>query len=198
MKSELALLTDQFRQVYEKDPWYGTSVKAILDSLSPAVVFDPPAPNVHSIAELVAHVMSWRRFLQNRLTSDSVYIPAQEETFDWRKIANNQANAWEELREQLDLNQQQLLELLEQKDDSLLDQSVAAKPYTFRYLIHGVLHHDIYHLGQISLINRMYQEQDKAGNKQTRPFSLFNIFKSFREKTSSHHVFSYEELSLLK
>ena len=156
MKSELTLLTEQFRQVYEKDPWYGASVKTVLDSLSPAVVFDPPAPNVHSIAELVAHVINWRRFLLSRLESDTTSVPRQEETFNWEKVTSHRSDAWDELKEQLDLTQQQLSELLAQEDDSLLDRPVAAKPYIFRYMINGVLQYDIYHLGQIAFINRMY------------------------------------------
>lgn len=198
MKSELNLITDQFRQVYEGDPWYGTPVKTILDSIPSAAVFDPPAPNVHSVAELTAHIINWRRFLLKRLEGDAEFLPDQEETFEWKTIARNPPDTWEALKKQLADDQQRLLRLLEQQDDALLDQPVAAKPYTFGYLIRGVLQHDVYHLGQISFINRLYQERDGLDVPGKERASLLDIFNFFRGRGHSHRYFSYGDLSLLK
>lgn len=116
---------------------------------------------MHSIAELAAHMISWRTFAQRRLKGDTGYLPEQEETFDWRQYASDKKSAWDAMRNQFGTNQHQLLSLLDQRDDSLLEREVTGKPYTFRYLLTGLIQHDVYHLGQIVYIQRLFEEQNR-------------------------------------
>jgi hypothetical protein len=48
---------------------------------------------------------------------------------------------------------------VEQQTDDLLDKQVAERDYNFRKLFHGVLQHDVYHLGQIAYIVKMLRKQ---------------------------------------
>lgn len=54
----------------------------------------------------------------------------------------------------LDDEHHRLIVALERPDDSLLTKEVAGRKYNFRYLLHHIVHHDIYHLGQITLLKK--------------------------------------------
>jgi len=51
--------------------------------------------------------------------------------------------------------QNELINLLEKQQESLLEKSVSERTYNFRKLLQGLIQHDIYHLGQIAYIKKM-------------------------------------------
>lgn len=181
--SELNRIINQLDQAFDKDPWYGKSISTILDSVDPDLAFDPPEPGVHSIAELVTHIITWREFAEKRLAGDTNYLLGQEESFQWQQRFPERSDAWNLLRSQLSDGHQNLLSLLHQNDDSLLDQPVAGKPYNFRYLLNGIIQHDLYHIGQISLIRKMLETK----NTPNPGFLKY-----------SYRIFPYQKLSRQK
>ncbi|MBK9490065.1 MAG: hypothetical protein IPO07_15790 [Haliscomenobacter sp.] len=56
--------------------------------------------------------------------------------------------------QQFEDSQLQLLEQLEQTDDSRLEQVVEGRNYSYYVMLHGLIHHDVYHLGQIVLLRK--------------------------------------------
>lgn len=197
MKTELNFLSEQLEKIYKGDPWYGAPIKTQLQSFPVAHAFDHPTVKLHCAAELVAHIIAYRQFLQKRLEHDDDFIPDQENTFNWKVINKKQSEAWQTLRDQLENNQQQLLGLIAQQDDVLLDEPVSGKPYDFRYLIHGIIQHDIYHMGQISYINRFYEEQKKTDIKIHKS-SLVPDHPVRPTKEDAYKQFSYEALAYSK
>jgi uncharacterized damage-inducible protein DinB len=61
---------------------------------------------------------------------------------------------WPEGLRMLDESQERLLAVLQQQDDSILNNVVKERNYNYRKLITGVIQHDIYHLGQIAYLNK--------------------------------------------
>lgn len=181
--SELASIINQLDQAVNKNPWYGNSISNILESVDSDFAFNPPAPGIHSIAELTAHIITWREFAEKRLQGDDQYLPDQEESFNWKKRYPEQDEAWIFLRQQLTNSQYNLLALLHQNDDCLLERKVSGTSYSYRFLLNGILQHDLYHIGQISLIEKMHQGKQLSNPK----FPDYN-----------YRLFSFENLSLTK
>lgn len=181
--SELASIINQFDQVFDNDPWYGNSIDTILGSVDPDIVLDAPAPGIHSIAELVSHMITWREFAEKRLQGNDQYLPDQKESFSWRKQYPERDKAWVFLRQQLATGQRNLLTLLHQSDNCLLDLKVPGTSYSYRDLLNGIIQHDLYHIGQISLIGKMHQGRQLSNPK----FPDYN-----------YRLFSFENLSLIK
>lgn len=179
------IIKKQLTVTYDGDPWYGPSIKTVLESIDPGCAYDSPGNGVHSIAELVAHMISWRAFTERQLRGEADHQPGQEETFDWRQFSSDKKIAWDTMRKRFGANQQQLLMLLDQRDNSLLEQIVAGKSYTFRYLLNGLIQHDIYHLGQVVYIQRVLEEQ----NRKRPTGGLFRY---------SYKIFPFENLALQK
>ncbi len=152
-------IKNELDHIYGDDPWYGGSIKAVLDSLNPTFAFHSPGYGMHSVAELVAHMISWREFAEQRLAGNNEYLPDQEQTFNWKRFSPKKKMAWEIMKNRLQSNQQALLGKLEQADNSLLHRKVPGKPYTFYYMLMGILQHDVYHLGQIVYIHKLLNKK---------------------------------------
>ncbi|TAN11082.1 MAG: DinB family protein [Chitinophagaceae bacterium] len=154
MTKEISILIGEMNDIYKGDPWYGESMREILEDVNPKIVFDHPLPDAHCIAELLSHIIAWRRLVVRRLQGDDTFSVNQTESFNWKLIDDNPATAWESLMQILDDEHRRLILALEQSDDSLLDKEVAGRKYNFRHLLHHIVHHDIYHLGQITLLKK--------------------------------------------
>lgn len=178
-------IKEQLAIVFDGDPWYGSSITTVLESVDPGRVFDLPGNGMHSIAELVAHMITWREFTERRLREDGDYLPEQEQSFDWQRFSGEKKRVWKIMIERLNANQQNLLTLLDQHDDTLLARTVAGKPYTFHYLLTGLLQHDLYHLGQIVYIQKL------LGRKQEK-FFQGNIPRY------NSRIFSFEHMAQQK
>lgn len=179
------IIKKQLTLIYDGDAWYGPSIKATLKSVELRCVYNSPRASLHPIAELVAHMISWRTFVVRRLNGDASFLPEQEDTFDWRQFSTDKNKAWDAMRKQLGNNQHQLLRLLDQYGDSILEQEVAGKPYTFHYLLTGLIQHDVYHLGQIVYIQRLLEEENCD-------------HPTGRMLKYSYKIFPFEKLALLK
>ena len=151
-QSKLKRFIDKLEEVYQGDPWYGNAIKKDIDKVDPRLVFHKPLAQAHCIAELLAHMISWRELLLFKLQEDAAFAVKQETSFDWSRFDPNPETAWHTLTKTLDDNQRKIIALLQSADDGLLDQKVPDRIYTFRYLIEGIIEHDVYHQAQIVLL----------------------------------------------
>lgn len=161
MRDKIELLTGKIEKVYSGNPWYGNSIKSVLKDIDPKTAFTKAARNVHTIAELVAHIIAWREFVISKIKGDSDFKITQKLSFDWKRIDRNEKTAWKNLLNALEKNQHEILTTLKKLDDDFLELHVSRRRYNIEFLIEGGIQHDIYHLGQISLLKKMIK-----GNKK--------------------------------
>ncbi len=158
-KTEIRKLIRSLKSVYSGSPWYGDAIRNKTGDITPEQAFNRPLVQAHTIAELITHMIAWRRLLVKRLQGDDVFSVKQKDSFDWRRIDDIPATAWDNLLKTLDHNQQQLISELKKRDDAFLNRKVAKRKYSYRVLITGIIQHDIYHLGQIALLKKASNSQ---------------------------------------
>lgn len=158
MQNRIIGLKKKFKTIYDGSPWYGDSIKSILKKIDHEKALVKADENTHSIAELVSHMIAWREFMLKRLKGDNHFDVSQENSFDWKRIDSNKKTAWQSLFKALGKNQQEILSSLEKLDDDFLESPVAKRKYKMSYLIEGVIQHDLYHIGQISLLFKLHKE----------------------------------------
>lgn len=148
MKTEIQKISDILRHSFEKNAWHGPTVMEVLMSMDERMV-NKKIKTTHSIIELVGHMTSWRIFVTERLlgnegfeVNDELNFPVSE---SWLKTVNA-----------LMESQQKLLHALEQFPADRLHEVVPNRPYKFFTMVHGIIHHDLYHLGQIVLIKKIH------------------------------------------
>src|SRR5690606_27642023 len=132
---------NRFREVYDGTPWYGENIVSKLNDLTEALAFTRPREDVHSVAELVAHMTYWRQSLISRLNHDTSFKASVESEDNWRDPALLRADGWERVRANFDASQQALVEALSGQTDAILATEYA-KGHTIEYLIQGVIDHD--------------------------------------------------------
>jgi uncharacterized damage-inducible protein DinB len=142
---------DQLNRVYHGDNWVEESYEGKLNALPEKDAFTPPAPSVHSVAEIVWHCIYWRNVNLQRLLGNNAYRDETLDRLNFLPLEELKQKGWKTLLQELKDTQQELLEMLKDKTDDFLEDTY--KPgYTFDFLIEGTVQHDYYHLGQIGLV----------------------------------------------
>lgn len=145
---EIQRIISLLRQTFEKDAWHGPSVMEGIADIS-AEQASGRLPNTHSIIEIVAHMTVWRTYVLKKLEGDAGYTVADEMNF-------RPAAEWAQTVNQLKESQATLLTALEKFPEEKLHEAVGGVTTgrTYYQLLHGIIHHDVYHTGQILLIKK--------------------------------------------
>jgi len=147
MKTEVQKLGDILRHTFEKNAWHGQAVMEVLNSIDEHIVHKK-LNSTHSIIELVAHITAWRIFVIEELSGNTNYKVSEEMNFP-------AIESWQEAITGLIVSQEKLLTSLEKFPDERLSEKVPNKPYKYFTMLHGIVHHDLYHLGQIVMIKKI-------------------------------------------
>lgn len=145
-------IIDDLKMVLDGQPWFGRSLYSILDEIHPAVVFKRPNQEGHSLIDLLYHMITWADFTLKRLEGEP-FPREEEETMDWRQI-DPLEHTWAKGLHELRSIHERIIEALENRDDAFLDQQVEGKEYNYRFMLKGLVQHDIYHLGQIAYLTK--------------------------------------------
>lgn len=148
MDPEVSRIARMLEKTFDKSPWYGPPVMSILSEVTP-VEANIRTGSSHSIIELVLHMISWRTFAARRLAGDEKFQVAEDMNFP-------KPGGWKEAVKKLNQSQVELLAAVKAFPDNRLGDLVpsSSHKYTFYTLLHGIIQHDIYHIGQIQLIRK--------------------------------------------
>lgn len=147
----------QLKEIEQGSLWFDQCFKEKLDSLPEEIVFTKPLPAVHSVAEHVSHMLAWRNECIIRFSGERTELMNSQE--DWKDNAELQKTGWQQLKNLLYDSTQSMIELIAGKEDAYLNTIFQNEEYTFKYLIEGIIHHDIYHLGQIGVTLKLIGER---------------------------------------
>jgi len=153
MRKETDQIIETLHDVMDGKPWFGRPIFSLLNQVHPADVFKKPNDEGHSLIELVYHMITWAEFTLHRVEGRKEYDMALMESQDWRLIDPLQ-HTWSKGLETLRFTHDEIIKLLHHRDDSFLDQKVDYRDYNFRFLLNGLIQHDIYHLGQIAYVTK--------------------------------------------
>ncbi len=144
MESIIELL----RKAYNGPVWYGKSVRKTLEEV-PIGKALLRLNGSYNIAELVYHMMAWRRYVAHLLKEGKSIVIEENENFP--TIEYMTVEDWHELVDRLDQSQKTLEKLMQSSTMNLSD-PVPSKPYTLADVLHGIIQHDVYHIGQINFL----------------------------------------------
>ena len=150
--TETERLRDLLDRVVAGDAWHGPSLLALLATVPPELAA-PPAdrrrpfdlgagPPRRRLAGDHPPAPDWR-------TVDRA--PAGE---DWPPVGPAGRDGWREAVERLEAGHRRLAEAVAATPDERLDDLVAGGDHTVYVMLHGLIHHHLYHAGQIALLKR--------------------------------------------
>ena len=158
MNNEILHIIEQLRDAFEGDPWYGRSLKALLSEVNEDIAFERPSGQ-HSILELVWHMVNWRAFTVACIAKDGTKPLSSFEENDWQVLDHADKSLWQKGLKDLYQSQEELVQLLQGLQDSILEETVPDRNYNFRKLFDGIVQHDVYHLGQIAYLTKLLKHQ---------------------------------------
>lgn len=148
---EISRMIKMMQNIFDGAAWHGASVMEIIGKIDAKDAFQESA-HIHRICELVQHIIAWRTFAIKRLEGDAKYEVTQQE--NWKDFRIQNEAAWERIKTSLVESQEALITALSSTTDDRLTDIVENKAYDYYTLIHGVMQHDLYHLGEIALLAR--------------------------------------------
>jgi uncharacterized damage-inducible protein DinB len=153
MNKEIRSILLRLENVNSGEPWFGRSVYTLLGEVDTKKVRLRPGGTAHSLIDLLYHMITWADFTLKRIEKDRINDLAAAEELDWREIGPS--HNWKKGLAEFKAIHKKIVTLLKKKKDSFLDEKVDYRDYNFRYLINGLIEHNIYHLGQITYLNKM-------------------------------------------
>jgi uncharacterized damage-inducible protein DinB len=154
MNKEIQSIIRNLIQVNSGEPWFGRAVYTILDEIDPAIVYQKPNENSHSLIQLLYHMITWAEFTLKSIEKTGKEDIATIEQLDWREI-DPTIHSWQKGLAKFKNANEQIIALLETKDDEFLKEMVEHRKYNFRFLLNGLIQHNIYHLGQVAYVKKL-------------------------------------------
>ena len=154
MNKEIQSIIRNLENTLDGDPWYGRPVYALLREVDSSIAYKKPTPGSHSLIDLLYHMLTWAEFTLKRIEKDDINDLVAFEQLDWREI-DPKLHDWDEGLAAFIAAHQEIIALLHTKKDIFLDEIVDYRQYDFRYLLNGLIQHNIYHLGQVAYLKKL-------------------------------------------
>lgn len=157
-KPIIEYIIQQLKEICAGKPWMGSSFASKLADVDEDLVFERPLENLHSVAEIISHLTFWRReaLLKIKTGQGSKTDDAPE---NWLPNDILRLKGWGQIQKEYNDTLSELIALLKGKEDVFLSQTYYDTDfkgnYPYSFLINGMLHHDVYHLGQLGIIIKL-------------------------------------------
>jgi hypothetical protein len=152
MTTETARIQKLLQRNWDGPMWYGSNLTETLKGITWQRAFAKPTGFKHNIYEYVQHMHCWRRFVAEYLQGNNSYSVELNSETDWVTRYETTEAAWQQALVDLQTSQTNLVTAFDKVADPMLDEPVPGKKFNWYVMLHGLIHHDVYHSGQISLL----------------------------------------------
>ena len=164
MQGVIERIISQLVNNQEGKAWIGPNYQSKLKEITDENAFTRPLPDLHSVAEIISHLTTWQKetILKIRTGEGSLTDDCEENWYSNDKLREKKwATIWKEYQESL----AEIIALLQTKEDSFLEEQYYDTDfkgnYTYSFVINGMLHHNLYHLGQLGIIIKYLKLEGK-------------------------------------
>jgi hypothetical protein len=154
--SEIELIAGQIASGYREGAWPGVSVRDVFHGMSAEEAAAHPIADAHSAWEIALHLGFWHDAARRRLAGDPVDYGPEE---DWpAPPAPTDAN-WQKTLADVDRSLSDLIDAVRRLPPERLDDVVPGRKFSVYFMLHGIPQHDLYHAGQVVLLNKTLQRR---------------------------------------
>lgn len=133
--------------------WHGPAICEVLKGVTARAAGRRPLRNAHSIWEIVHHIEAWDGAVLGRIIGRRVDLsdPAK----DWPPVRDKSPAAWKRAVRSMEATHAKLHRAIAGLTPKRLEERIEGRRRMRLYhLIHGVIHHELYHAGQIALLKK--------------------------------------------
>lgn len=144
--------------------WVGTTYERKLEKINEDNAFIRPQPELHSVAEIISHLATWQKetILKIQTGTGKLTDDCEENWYSNEKLKEKK---WATVLNEYKASLTELIVLLKTKEDSFLETQYYDPDfkgnYPYSFIINGMLHHNLYHLGQIGIIVKYLKKMGK-------------------------------------
>jgi DinB superfamily len=152
--TEVERLATLLKQAYDAEPnrdtgWHGPSVSALLRDVSVRDALERPFAGCHTISEIVLHIAFWDEVCVRRLAGENLSVTTGSPE-DWPERVGESELDWEKTLARGRTARESFVAAVRSLGTADLDLVVPSWGWTLYTMIHGTLHHDLYHAGHNS------------------------------------------------
>lgn len=141
-----------YQSIYNGNPWLDVTLIDTLKDLTAEQAYRKVNPNLNTIWEIVNHLIQWRRNILECVQGETITTP--DHNYFVPVIDPSEA-AWYQSLQNLSKTQEQWNTFLDYFDDGDFEKIFVNNNHTYYEHIHGLIQHDVYHLGQIVLLKKL-------------------------------------------
>jgi len=150
--NEVKHLAEQHRRALEGGAWHGPALLEVLRGVTAKRAAARRIRTAHSIWEIVLHIEAWDRVVLGRLTGDPIDLSDEE---NWPDVRDRSPAAWKRAVASMRSTHQKLNRAIAKVTPKRLDVGYGPrKQYKMFRLVHGVVHHELCHAGQIAILKK--------------------------------------------
>jgi uncharacterized damage-inducible protein DinB len=155
MNKEILSIIKNFETTLNGQPWFGRAVYTLIDEIDSKKAVVKPNENEHSALELIWHMNTWAEFTLANLENRSEHELKAIEANDWREIEKLK-HSWKKGLSQFKSIHKKIIAILNKRDDDFLSDMVPNRRYNFRFILNGLIQHNIYHAGQLAYLKKQF------------------------------------------
>jgi uncharacterized damage-inducible protein DinB len=150
--SEIRRIGSQLRRTYYGKAWHGPSVREALAGVTARQAAERPVAGAHTIWEITLHIAAWERVALRRLRGEPVENIPDEENFP--TPPDDSEEAWQAALRDTDDVHAGLADEVAHLGEERLDELAAGADYSNRFMLYGLIQHNVYHAGQIAILKK--------------------------------------------
>ena len=129
--------------------WHGPALGELLAGVDVALAQWRPLGGTHNIWEILLHITAWQSAALKAVNGGR--MPELTGFEDWPGAGSTEPK-WRQAVERVDRINRELVAAIEEFPDDRLGETVPGRDYSFYFLLHGIVQHNLYHAGQIALL----------------------------------------------
>jgi uncharacterized damage-inducible protein DinB len=152
------LLVRILEEAYRKQAWHGPNLRGALRGVSAELAAWRPAPMRHNIWEQALHAAYWKYAAWRRITGEKRGSFPLKGSNWFPRDGEGGEPAWRADLKLLDETHERLVETVSALSPRALEETRGNRKTTVARLVYGAALHDVYHAGQIQLLERLFRE----------------------------------------
>lgn len=150
--SESTRISNLYQSIYNGNPWLEVTLANTLKDVTAEQAYRKTNPNLNTIWEIVNHLIQWRRNILQRMQGETIITPDHNY---FVPVLDPSDVAWEQSLQTLAKTQESWNTFFESFNDEDLAKIYVNNGHSYYEHIHGIIQHDVYHLGQIVILKKM-------------------------------------------
>jgi uncharacterized damage-inducible protein DinB len=146
--TEIERIADQLHRSSYGKAWHGPALQELLKDVTPEQAARRTISGAHTIWEIVLHIATWESTAAAALSG--VAMPALPWAGDWPETPGS----WQEAQARLEHATDELESRIGKLSPARLPVKTPGREYSIYFLLHGVVQHNLYHAGQITLLKK--------------------------------------------